>query len=287
MLKLFIDSDIELWHTEVEEMGLGKLLMPYVINGENIPYDFGKGSNPKAFFDAMRKGATPKTSALNEQDYLDAFEPVLKKGDDILYISFSHNLSATFEFMRKVIAQLKEKYPKRTITHVDTLSISAGPIVLVKEAYKLWKAGKKADEIVKFVEKFREDCACYFMVEDLKYLKRGGRVSAAAAVLGTLLNVKPILHISPEGKIVKVGTAKGRKNALNVLLEKVKTNGKNIADYDIHIFHGDCEADALELKAKVQEYAGPDASIIVQAVGPVIGSHAGPGVVGIAFRGTR
>lgn len=214
MLKLFTDSDCELWHTDIEELELGTLLMPFTLNGEYIPYNFGKDFDFKDFYKNMRNGSIPKTSALNAQDYLDAFEPVLKAGHDILYISFSHKLSATFDFMRTAIAQLKTKFPKRSVYHIDTLNISIGGALIVKEAVKLWKAGKTANEIIQFVESIRDKVSLYFIVDDLKYLKRGGRISATSAVLGALLNIKPVLHISNDGAIVKLQTAKGAKMQL-------------------------------------------------------------------------
>ena len=192
MSKFFCDSNCELWFDKVESLGINYISMPYTVGDKEYYYDLGKNTDNRKFFEDMRKGAVPKTSALNMQDYLDYFEPVLKSGEDIIYVTFSHKMSATFESMAKAIQQLKQTYPERTVSVVDTKHISMAAGIVVYYAAKLHNEGASDAEVVKFVESFRERVKCYFTVSNLIYLKRGGRLSSFKAFVGTLFDIKPI-----------------------------------------------------------------------------------------------
>lgn len=287
MSVLFCDSNLELWHDKIEALNLKVIYMPYVINDEEKIYDLGKTMNFTEFYNQIINGAMPKTQALNPQNYIDYFEPYLKKGEDILYIHFSHKLSATFEFMEKAINELKQKYPERKITTVDTLTISIGGTGLLYEAAKLHNTGASDEEVVNFVKKYRNKYLAYFIVDDLNHLKRGGRISSAKALMGTMMNIKPILTINSSGEIISLDKASGKKKALLLMLEKVKNEGQNLLDHPIIVTHANAEDDALFLVKKLKDYLKEDANIWLQPIGPTVGTHCGPGTVGISFYGKK
>lgn len=280
MSKFFCDSNCELWFDKVESLGINYISMPYTVVDKEYYYDLGKNTDNRKFFEDMRKGAVPKTSALNMQDYLDYFEPVLKSGEDIIYVTFSHKMSATFESMAKAIQQLKQTYPERTVSVVDTKHISMAAGIVVYYAAKLHNEGASDADVVKFVESFRERVKCYFTVSNLIYLKRGGRLSSFKAFVGTLFDIKPIIS-NIDGKLENIEKSKGRKKSLKDItgyLEKDKVD----LSYPIVIMNADCDPDADYTIAAIREKY-PQADIWEQLVGPVIGSHCGPDTIGMIF----
>lgn len=280
MSKFFCDSNCELWFDKVESLGINYISMPYTVGDNEYYYDLGKNTDNRKFFEDMRKGAVPKTSALNMQNYIDYFEPVLKQGEDIIYVTFSHKMSATFESMAKAIEQLKQTYPERTVSVVDTKHISMAAGIVVYYAAKLHNEGASDEEVVKFVESFRERVKCYFTVSNLIYLKRGGRLSSFKAFVGTLFDIKPIIS-NIDGKLENIEKSKGRKKSLKDLtgyLEKDKVD----LSYPIVIMNADCDPDADYTISAIREKY-PDAEIWEQLVGPVIGSHCGPDTIGVIF----
>lgn len=282
MSVLFTDSNSELWYTQIKKLGMEYISMPYTLDDKEYYYDCGETYDDKAFFDAIRGGSMPITSALNPQNYIDIFEPILKANEDILYIHFSSKLSGTFNFMNQAIEELKVKYPQRTIKTVDTLSITTGAGLIAYEAGVMHKRGATDDEIIKFVEKFRQESACYFVVDDLNHLKRGGRLSATSAFVGSMLGIKPMLKVDEEGKIVNCDKIVGRKKSILALVDKLRETGENVNDYDIYVMHADCIADAEFLKNKVLE-SYPEARVTIQPIGPTIGTHCGPNTLGLVF----
>lgn len=283
MLKFFIDTNSELWYEIADKMDCEIINMPYCLDGELLEADLGRNKDYATFFEKVKNGCIATTCGLNKQDYINYFEPHLKNGDDIIYVTFSHKLSNTFEYMNQAINELNIKYPERNILYVDTKQISIGESLVVLSAYEKYKQGATAEEIVAHVEKYREEVGTYFGVDDLMYLKRGGRVSGTTAVLGTLLGVKPILVIDADGSIVKCATARKMTGVVNSLLNYVKEFGENVADYPVIITHAMQEKYANELKNELEEYLGVDAKIHMQYVGPTIGTHCGIGTIGIAF----
>ncbi len=280
MSKFFCDSNCELWFDKVESLGINYISMPYTVGDNEYYYDLGKNTDNRKFFEDMRKGAVPKTSALNMQNYIDYFEPVLKQGEDIIYVTFSHKMSATFESMAKAIEQLKQTYPERTVSVVDTKHISMAAGIVVYYAAKLHNEGASDEEVVKFVESFRERVKCYFTVSNLIYLKRGGRLSSFKAFVGTLFDIKPIIS-NIDGKLENIEKSKGRKKSLKDLtgyLEKDKVD----LSYPIVIMNADCDPDSDYAVSAIREKY-PDAEIWEQLVGPVIGSHCGPDTIGVIF----
>ncbi len=282
MYRLFCDSNCELWHETVKELGLNVIRMPYTIDGEMHYYDMGENTDFKGFFDKMRKGAEAKTQALNEYDYLEYFEPVLAAGDDIYYITFSHKMSGTFGAMKSAIAQLKEKYPDREIRYKDSKTISLGAGMIVYYGALEYNKGATMDELDAYLDDLVEHVATYFVVEDLTYLHRGGRVSGVSKVVGNLLGIKPMLCFDKEGKIINFAKVKGFKNALSKLRAIMAEKGSELDRYKVFILQADTEKAAEDFVAAIKEQFG-DLDVVVQPVGPVIGSHCGPGTIGLIF----
>lgn len=282
MYRFFCDSNCELWHSTVKELGLNVIGMPYVLGDDEQVYDMGEKHDFKAFFDAMRGGAVPKTSALNEYAYTEYFEPILAGGEDIYYVTFSHKMSGTFDAMKNVIAQLKEKYPEREIRYKDTRAISMASGIITYYAALRYKAGASMDELDKYLDEIIPHFGAYFVVDSLTYLYRGGRVSGASKVFGNMLGIKPILHIDDEGRIFNVDKPKGRKKALMTLLDYIKENGANLDEYKTFVLHADCEEEANAFAEKLRSETGAG-EVCVQPIGPVIGAHCGPGTIGVVF----
>ena len=285
MLVFFSDTNSDLYWERAEQLQINMINMPYILDGELKQADLGKNKDYIDFFEKLKSGVEASTCGLNKEEYLNYFEPHLKNGDDIIYVTFSHNMSNTFEYMKQAINELKEKYPERSIDYVNTRSISIGESLIVWEAHKLYKQGKSAKEIVEFVENLSKEVVATFVVDDLHHLKKGGRISGATAFFGSLLNIKPVLFLNDEGRVEKLDKVKGRKQALEYLVNMVKQKGINVADYPIVIAHGNEPEGAETLARMVREHAGDDANIWIQPIGPTIGAHAGPGLIAIAFHG--
>ena len=286
MYKLFCDSNCELWHTTIEELGLEVIKMPYTLGDKEYFYDMGKDTDFEGFFKAMREGAVPKTSALNEYAYTEYFEPVLAAGQDIFYITFSHAMSATFNAMNSAIAALKQKYPERTVRTVDTKTISLGAGFIVYYAAQKYRQGATMDELEEYVNELVPHTATYFAVEDLTYLYRGGRVSGVSKVFGNLLNIKPILCFNDEGKIVNIDKQKGFKKAMAALRGYMAEKAEGLDKYKVFVLQADCPEAAKTFVADIKAQF-PAADVVVQPVGPVIGSHCGPGTIGLIFHATE
>ena len=282
MYKLFCDSNCELWHTTIEELGLEVIKMPYTLGDKEYFYDMGKDTDFEGFFKAMREGAVPKTSALNEYAYTEYFEPVLAAGQDIFYITFSHAMSATFNAMNSAIAALKQKYPERTVRTVDTKTISLGAGFIVYYAAQKYRQGATMDELEEYVNELVPHTATYFAVEDLTYLYRGGRVSGVSKVFGNLLNIKPILCFNDEGKIDNIDKQKGYKKAMAALRGYMAEKAEGLDKYKVFVLQADCPEAAKTFVADIKAQF-PAADVVVQPVGPVIGSHCGPGTIGLIF----
>lgn len=280
MSVIFCDSNCELWFDKAEELGLQVISMPYTLKGEEYYYDLGKNTNFKAFYQAVREKNMPKTSALNEANYVEYFEPYFQKGEDILYISFSSQLSATFVFMQVAVASLKEKYPKATFTWFDTKSISMGAGLQVYEGAKYLREGHTIPETVAYLETFRDKVSTIFMASDLNHLKRGGRLTSAAAFVGTILGVKPIIMVNNEGRLVVKGKELGAKKAFASMVQEVAKNANTF--YPIVVLHADDEVHASQISQMVTEKL-PEAEIWQQPVGPVIGTHCGPDTIGLVY----
>ena len=236
------------------------------------------------FYRAMRSGRVAKTSAVNEDAFRDIFTPYLEAGQDILYLAFSSGLSSTCENGKKVAAEMAAKYPERKIRVVDSLAASAGEGLFVWLGVKNRDAGMTLDENADALEADKLHICHWFTVDDLVYLKRGGRVSAATALLGSALNVKPVLHVDNEGHLIKITQVHGRKKSIRTMAAKLAET--ILPDSPIFISHGDCIEDAEMLRSILKEQYGKEVDLIT-TIGSVIGAHAGPGTLALFFRGTE
>ena len=257
--------------------------MTFTFVGEDKEYISTDISN-KEFYDRMKRGAIAKTAAINAAAFTDAFEPILKDGKDILYIAFSSGLSTTVNSANMAVADLKEQYPDRKIIVVDTLAASAGGGLMVYMAVNKKNEGATLEENAAYIESLVPNHCIWFTVDDLEYLKRGGRVSPLVALAGGILGIKPILQMDDEGHLVKVSTARGRKNAIEALASKYAELSFEEKNTPIFISHAECEDDAKRLADILKERHNADVTMITE-IGPVIGSHAGPGTIAMFFIG--
>lgn len=238
----------------------------------------------KEMFDGLRSGEEAKTAAVNPLGWSESIEPVLQSGEDVLVMAFSSGLSATYQSAVIAAQELRDKYPQRTISVVDTLAASLGQGLLVYYACKKRDEGMSLEELTAWCEEYKYKLCHWFTVDDLMYLKRGGRISAATAVVGTMLKIKPVLHMDDEGHLINRAKVRGRKAAIDALAAKMGELGIPGANDTVFICHGDCMEDAKYLEAQVKEKYGVK-NVLIYYVGAVIGSHSGPGTLALFFLG--
>lgn len=238
----------------------------------------------KSFYDILRRNIKTSTSMVNPEDFIDFFRKYLEQGYDILSISFSSALSGTYNSSRIAAEELLEEYPERKIYTIDSLAASMGEGLLLTYAANLKQQGKTIEEVRDYVEAEKTSVCHLFTVGDLNHLRRGGRLSYGKALLGTLLKVKPLLHVNLEGKLVQTGTTRGRKQALNKLIERMAATIKKPEEQIIYISHGDSEDEANELKQEIIKRLKVK-DVLINYIGPVIGSHSGLGTIAIFYLG--
>lgn len=238
----------------------------------------------KELYDGMRAGEGAKTSAVNPDTWAKAMEPRLRQGMDVLVLAFSSGLSTTYQSAVIAAGELMEKYPGRTVRVVDTLCASMGQGLLVHHVCRLRDSGVSLEEAARWAEENRLHLCHWFTVDDLMHLKRGGRVSAATAMVGTMLQIKPVLHVDDEGHLVNVAKVRGRKASIEALAKKLGELGEGFDNSTVFLSHGDCIEDARLLEAILKEKYGVR-EVVFSYVGSVIGSHAGPGTLALFFLG--
>lgn len=238
----------------------------------------------KNFYDKMRAGSMTKTQQASIEDTEKVFREILKEGKDILHIAFSSGLSGTANAARLAAENMMEEFPERKIIVIDSLCASLGQGLLVDYALKLQQQGKTMEETAKWLEDHIQNICHLFTVEDLKYLQRGGRISKTTALVGTMIGIKPVLHVDPEGKLVSISKVRGRKQSIQALVNKMEENIGKYRDekQPIFISHGDCIEDANYLAELVKERFGYD-EFLINDVGPTIGAHSGPGTLALFF----
>ena len=280
--KIVTDSGCDFTLAELEQMNVARAPLSVLFKGELHP-DFATDEERKMLYDGVREGEMPTTSAVNPEGWADVMRPALEAGQDVLCLAFSSGLSTTYQSAVIAAEELKDEYPERTIRVVDTLCAALGEGLMVWHACKRRDAGESLEEVAAWVEENKLKMCHWVTVEDLNHLKRGGRVSAATALVGTMLNIKPIITVSEEGKLVSVSKARGRKAAIEYVARKAaEATDKEMA----FIGHGDCLEDA-EACAKLMKEKYGIKNVHIGYVGAVIGAHTGPGVLVTFFLGEK
>ncbi|KUO71418.1 MAG: fatty acid-binding protein DegV [Clostridia bacterium BRH_c25] len=283
---LLIDCCTDLPRSYVEENEIPFVSLVCNFRGQEYKDDFGKTLSYEEFYTAVRNGEMPSTSQVNVYVYTEVFKKYAAEGKPIIYLGFSSALSGSLNSALLAKDMVCEEIENADITVIDSRSASLGEGLLAYHANEMLKAGASKDEVVSWIETNKLRMNHWFTVDDLGHLKRGGRLSGTAALVGTLLDIKPILQVDNEGKLIPVSKVKGRKKSIKTLLGMLQENIESPEEQVIAISHGDCIEDAEYLKEMIlKEYKVKD--IIINNVGPVIGSHAGPGVVALFFLGSK
>ncbi|WP_297242482.1 DegV family protein [uncultured Flavonifractor sp.] len=284
---LLTDSSADLPQQLVEELGVEVLPLCFTMGDKTYRnWPDNREMDPEEFYRMLREGAMATTSAVNVGDYTEALTPFLEAGKDVLVLAFSSGLSATCNSARIAAQELNEQYPQQRVRVVDTLCASLGQGLLVWHAAKLKQAGKSLDEVGDWAEENKLRLCHWFTVSDLHFLKRGGRISPATAVLGTMLSIKPVMHVDDEGHLIKVGTARGRGASLKALVDHMAETADDPGNQVVFISHGGCLEDAQKVAQDVKARFGTK-EVVINYVGPVIGAHSGPGTVALFFLGSK
>ncbi len=282
--RIVSDSSCNLPESMIDEFGIH--IFPLTFMVDDVQYQSylkGHKTNLKQFYTMMREGKVITTSLPNLIEAKKALEEILQAGDDVLYIGFSSGLSGTYEAISLMMQTLADEYPDRTLKAVDTLAASAGEGLLVWHAAQMRDNGATLDEVHGWLMDNRLHLAHWFTVDDLMFLFRGGRVSRTSAWAGTMLNIKPVMHVDDEGHLIPLEKVRGRKKSLNALVDHMaQTANAPVADQTVFITHGDCLEDAEYLAAQVRERFGVT-DIMINYVDPVIGAHSGPGTMALFF----
>ncbi|MBQ4116750.1 MAG: DegV family protein [Clostridia bacterium] len=280
---IITDSACDIKPEILEKWGVPLCSLTLRFEGEDKEY-LNFDLTATEFYAKMREGGIAKTAAVNVEAFSQCFEKYLQEGKDVLYLGFSSGLSTTYNSGRLAGLQLQEKYPDRKIIAVDTLSASAGFGLLLYLTLKKKNEGATIEEAAKYAEELRFNLCHWFTVDDLMYLKRGGRISPTVAFVGNVLGIKPVLHMDNEGHLINITKVRGRRTSVEALAQKYDELALNTKEGTLFISHGDCLADAEYLASIIKNKHGVDVEIITD-VGPVIGAHTGPGVLAFFFVG--
>lgn len=284
---LMTDSCCDLTDSMARELELEVLPLTMHMDGQDYPNDLaGTAISNEEFYKRIRAGKLATTSATNVGQFQDAMRKVLERGKDIVCVCFSSALSTTYQSAVIAANDMRAEFPEAEIFVVDSLSASLGEGLLLYLAVQQKRAGLSAAELAAWVEENRRSICHWFTVDDLNFLKRGGRVSATTAFVGTMLSIKPIMHTSDEGKLVPVGKARGRKAALKALLDSIERLAIRPEEQTMFICHADCEEEARAVARQIKDRFGTK-TVHINYIGPVIGSHTGPNTMGIFFIGTK
>lgn len=280
------DSSADLDAAEVKELDLQVIPLKFTLNGVTYSdYPDNRDMDPHEFYDRLRSGEVATTAALNLEDAKGVFEPILKDGKDVLMLAFSSGLSSSCQACLLAAGELAEEYPDRKIYVVDTLCASRGQGLLVYHTVMKKRAGATLEEARDFAENNKLHLCHWFTVDDLMFLKRGGRVSATAAALGTMLSIKPVLHVDDEGHLINMSKSRGRKGSIKAMVDKAAELAIDPGNQTMFICHGDCLEDAQQLAQMVEERFGTK-DIRIGYTGTVIGAHSGPGTLALFFLGS-
>ena len=282
--KILTDSGCDFPREWLEKLDVKKV--PLIVNFRGESLEDSVDEQIKEIYAGLRAGENATTSAVNPDGWASLMEPELENGQDILVITFSSGLSTTYQSAVIAAGELQEKYPQRKIRVVDSLAASLGQGLLVYYACKKKEEGLSLDELAAWVEENRLNLCLWFTVDDLMFLKRGGRISATTAVLGTMLQIKPVLHLDDEGHLINMFKARGRKAAIEALAQKAVELGAGYDNSTMFICHGDCVEDAKYLEKLIKEKCGAK-EVLIGYTGAVIGSHSGPGTLALFFMGSK
>ena len=278
------DSTVDLPKEYLQAKQVPIISLSYIMDG--VTYEEMDGLSHKEFFEKLRTGSLPTTSQINPEQAREALEPLAKEGKDILYIGFSSGLSGSYNSVRMAAEDLKEEYPDINIITIDSLCACMGEGLLLYKALELKERGMSMKEIVEWVEANKLHICHNVTVDDLNHLHRGGRISRTTAVVGSMIKIKPIIHMSDEGKLVVIGKERGRKKSLISIVDRMEKQMQGY-DNDIVMFkHGDGIEDAEFVKKQVEERFGIH-NVMINGIGSVIGSHTGAGVVAVFFMGDK
>ena len=265
---------------------LGLTFVPLTVEFRGNTFDDKNDDTLKDMYQGLRAGEVAKTSAVNPSRWSQAMEEALAAGKDVLVLAFSSGLSTTYQSAVIAAEELKDGYPDRKIQVIDTLCASMGEGLLVWYACKKRDEGLSLDEVAQWVLDNRLHLCHWFTVDDLMYLKRGGRISAATALVGTMLQIKPLLHVDDEGHLINMTKTRGRKAAIDAMVKKAQELGAGYDNSTMFISHGDCLSDAEYLSRQLKEKCGVK-DVVISYVGAVIGSHSGPGTLALFFLGSH
>jgi len=285
--RIITDSTSDLPASLARELELHIIPMLYTVDGRdylNTPDERFLSSHD--FYEMLRAGKVSTTTQINGEVFKNEVRPYLLEGLDILYLGFSSGLSSTFSSVLIASQDLKDEFPDRKIVIIDTLAASMGEGLIVYHAATRKKQGMSLDEVATWVEKNKLHLAHWFTVDDLNHLKRGGRLSGTAAFVGTMLNIKPVLHVDNEGHLIPVDKVRGRRKSLEELVSHMEKTAVNPAEQTVFISHGDAPEDAAYVEKLVRERFGVK-SVYINPIGPVIGSHSGPGTVALFFLASK
>lgn len=285
--RITTDSTCDLPQDFYREHDIPVAWMSFRLDGKEYREGPENSITSKEFYDHLRAGRQSATMQINSFEFMSFIEPFLQAGEDVLHISFSSGLSGTYESCRRAAEELKEKYPERKIIVIDSLSASLGEGLLTYYADENRKAGMSLEENAEWLESHKLHLCHWFTVDDLMHLHRGGRVSKTSAIVGTLLGIKPVLHVDNEGHLILMSKARGRTGSIDALIDKLKTTAnEDIKDQMVFISHGDCLEDAQLLADKLRKSVGIQ-KFILSDIGAVIGSHSGPGTLALFFMGNQ
>ena len=284
---IMTDSSCDLPAALAEQMELTVLPLYVDVDGQKYTnYLDEREISFAEIYAKLRTKCPAKTSAVNMNDFMEPMENLLKAGKDVLYIGFSSGLSGTYNAGAMAAQELADRYPERKIYTVDSLCASMGQGLLVWHAWKEKQKGATIEEVRDFTENTKLHLCHWFTIDDLMFLKRGGRVSGATAVVGSMLSIKPVMHVDNDGHLIKVDTARGRKASIKALADKAEKLGVDLSSQTIFISHGDCIEDANFL-ADIMRSRFNVKDVVISYVGPVIGAHSGPGTVALFFLGSE
>ena len=280
--KIITDSGCDFTKEKYAELGLA--VAPLMVNFRGESYPDRNDESLKDLYAGLRAGEVSTTAAVNPEQWTEAMEPVLKANEDVLVLAFSSGLSTSYQSAEIAAGDLREQYPDRTILVVDSLCASLGQGLLAYYACKKRDEGLDLQELYQWLLNNRLHLCHWFTVDDLMYLKRGGRINAATAIMGTMLSIKPVLHVDDEGHLVNVGKARGRRASIQAMAKKVGELAEGYDNSVMFISHGDCPEDAEYLRSLLESQYGVK-EVYINYVGAVIGSHSGPGTLALFFMG--